>query len=135
LNEVFLHQHYKFIPEAVVVNKEKYKDVLVCLYMAIHVQQSEMWAAKDCMLLHDNSQTHKSFLVQQQLAKHNNVVHPNPLYSSNIVPCNFYFYLFLWMRGCHFKNVVEVQVELKIPLQVVIRGSLQKYFKQLYMHW
>jgi len=66
--------------------------------------------------------------VKRKFIKHDIVEPPHPLYSPDFE--SYYFYLFLWMKGCHFKDAVEVQVALNIALQKVVCGGCE-----LCVHW
>jgi hypothetical protein len=74
-------KHHEFIPDHIMVNKERYNEVLSLVWKAVHLESPKLWAAKrlgvPCMAL---PPAHHSLFVQQHI-KHATVVLPNPLYS------------------------------------------------------
>jgi hypothetical protein len=83
MHELFLDYsgivHMQFIPEGLTVNKPGYK-ILCC---------PELWHRKNWLLLHGNAPTHRSVLVQEELAKQQVTVLPHPPYSPDFAPCDF----------------------------------------------
>jgi hypothetical protein len=65
-------------------------------------EKSQTWAAKDCVLLHDNALAHWLSFAQQQVTNHHSHLKPRD------------FYLSPWrkdqLKGCHFKDTTEVHM-------------------------
>jgi hypothetical protein len=95
--------------------------VLSHLWEVFDLKHPEIWVAKAWAVLHDRVPTYKSFLLIQQLKQHGTVVLLHSCMVSHHVI--FFFYLFLWikdqLKGCHFKDAVEVEIALKIAFQEV----------------
>jgi hypothetical protein len=54
-----------------------------------------------------------SHCLWQQLAKHGTAVLPHSPYSTNLTPSIFHLFQQTdWLKGCYFKNTVEVQQRL-----------------------
>ena len=51
-----------------------------------------MWKNNSCLLHHDNAPAHTSLLVREFLAKNNTVTMPQPPYSPNMAPCDFFLF-------------------------------------------
>lgn len=61
--------HMEFIPHGAIVNKDRYKEILICLLDSIHRKRPELWCRKNWLLLHENAPAHRSVLVQEELAR------------------------------------------------------------------
>jgi hypothetical protein len=117
--------HYEFIPGGGgggVVNKESYKKVLLCIQETVCLICLQMREPKDWVLLPWRircclSRTHQLWYCGTFPVMHHAV-----------------FTLFCKQRtSCHSRDAVEVEVALKIALQVIF-GGFQKCFEQ-YKCW
>jgi len=122
--------HHEFVPESATVNRERYKEVLFCLWDPVCWKPHKTYVAKNWVLLCDNALVHWLLLIYQQLSKHGCMVPSEPLYCPSLTPCISYLLLQIkdWLKCCHFENKAEVQVTWKIVLQEVARGDFQKCF-------
>ena len=57
-------------------------------------RRPQLWATGDWQLHHDNVCSHASRLVQSSLAKHHITQVTQPLYSPDLVPCDFWLFPF-----------------------------------------
>jgi len=94
--------HKEFVPPGLTVNHASYKDVLEQLRK--RVQQVRTDIADNWVLHHDNAPAHTALSIREFLAKKNVPVLPQPPYSPDLAPCDFYFFpkLKLKLKGHHF---------------------------------
>ena len=103
--------HMEFIPESAIVNKTRYKKILGCLRDSIRRKRPELWRRKTWLLLHDNAPAHRSVLVQEELARQQVTVLPDPPYSPDLAPCDFLYLSIMkaLIRGRRFHSVDEIK--------------------------
>jgi hypothetical protein len=82
--------HYEFLPQGQTVNKEHYLEVMQRLREAVRKRRPDVWRENQWMLQHDNAPSHSSFLVCDFLAKHTTTVLPQPPYSPDLAPADFF---------------------------------------------
>jgi hypothetical protein len=67
-------------------------DVMGCMHKSLKKNRPESWGKKRSWMLHHGSvPAHNSLLIFQYLAKHGVTVIPQPLYSPDLAPCEFFF--------------------------------------------
>lgn len=78
---------------------------------AIHKKRSDLWKGKSWKLHHDNASAHMSLLVRKFLAKNNTVLIPQPSYSPDMAPCDFFLFLRMkkTMKGQRFATVEDIK--------------------------
>jgi hypothetical protein len=84
--------HYEFLPQGRTVNKEFYLEVLQRLREAVRKKRPDVWRENRWMLQHDNAPSHSLFLVRDFLAKHATTVLPQPPYSPELAPADFFLF-------------------------------------------
>ncbi|UYV79502.1 CLCN2 [Cordylochernes scorpioides] len=82
--------HHEFLPQGRTVNKEHYLQVMRNLRKAIRQKRPDLWKNKNWLLHHDNAPAHTSLLVRNFLAKNNTLMMPQPPYSPDLAPCDFF---------------------------------------------
>ena len=85
--------HHEFLPVGRTVNKEYYLEVMRRLREAIRKKRPELWKNNSWLLHHDNAPAHSSLLVSNFLAKNNTTIMPQPPYSPDLAPCDFFHLL------------------------------------------
>jgi len=81
--------HLEFVPQGHTVNQFYYREVLERLRKrVVHVRTS---IADNWMLQHDNAPCHTAISVIEFLAKKGIPVVPQPPYSPDLSPCDFFF--------------------------------------------
>ena len=93
------------------VNKEVYLNVLKRLRAAVRRKRPEAWTNNIWMLHHDNGPAHASLLIREFLTKHETTVVPQPPYSPDLVPADFFLFpkLKSSLKGRRFQNVEEIE--------------------------
>ena len=82
--------HHEFLPQGRTVNKEYYLEIIRRLREAIRQKRTELWKNQSWILHHDNAPAHKSILVSEFLAKNITLIMPQPSYSPDLAPADFY---------------------------------------------
>ena len=83
----------------------------------------KIWATGDWKLHHDNMSTHASRLVQSFFEKYQITQVTQPLYSSDLAPCDFWIFPKLKspLKGKRFQTVDEIQENTTGQLMVIGR--------------
>ena len=101
--------HTEFVPQGQTVNQFYYREILerprkrvVCLRPSI---------ANNWMLHHDNAPCHMAISVIENLAKKGIPVVPQPPYSPDLSPCDFFLFqkLKFHLKGRHFGTVENIE--------------------------
>ena len=97
--------HNEFVPPRQTVNKQ----VLEWLRKRVHRVRPKI--ADTWMLHHDNAPCHTAISVNEFLVKKGISVVPQPPYSPDLSPCDFFFFpkLKFHLKGRHFGNVDNIQ--------------------------
>jgi histone-lysine N-methyltransferase SETMAR len=83
--------HYEFLPQGRTVN-EYYLEVMQRVREAVRKKIPDAWRENQWMLQYDNAPSHSSFLVRDFLAKHATTVLPQPPYSPDLAPADFFLF-------------------------------------------
>ena len=84
--------HNEFVPRGETVSKEFYLNVLKRLREAVRRKWPEAWTNNTYMPHHDNAPAHKSLLIREFLTKHQMTVVPQPPYSPDLAPVDYFFF-------------------------------------------
>ena len=109
---------------------------------AVCVKQCER-NARNCekqfiwLLHHDNAPAHSSLLVRNFLTKNNTVIMPQPPYSPDLAPCDFFLFPRLKrpMKGRRFATIEEIKTESLRELKVIPKSAYQKCFEDWKNSW
>jgi len=117
--------HYEFVPSGQTVNKEFYVAVLKHLREAICQKRPPLWTNQSWVLHHDDAPAHSSFLVHNFLAKNEMTVVPQPLYSPDLAPVDFFLFpkLKSTLKGCRFDTFDEIQKNLTKELFAILKEA------------
>jgi len=83
------------------------------------------------MLHHDNAPAHVSLLIREFLTKHEVTVVPQPPYSPDLAPAEFFLFLKLKssLKGCRFQTVEETEENLIWDLHAIPQNTFQDAFQ------
>jgi len=84
--------HHEFVPTGQMVNKEFHKTVLQHLRDTVRRHCPEKWRSGNWILHHDNAPAHRAVTTNEFLAKHNIPSLPQPPYSPDLAPCDFFLF-------------------------------------------
>ena len=101
--------HQEFLPQRRTVNKEYYLETMRRWREATRKKRPELSKNNSWILHHDNAPAHSSLLVRDFLAKTNTTVMPQPPYSSDLAPSDFFLFPKLKkpMKGHRFAEVLR----------------------------
>jgi transposase len=91
-----------------------------------------MWKNGDWLLHHDNAPVHTSLVGREFLTKNNMATVPQPAYSTDLAPCDFYVFpkMKLRMKGQHFMSIEEIQAELQQVLNMLTPADFNECFQK-----
>ena len=129
--------HYEFVPTGQTVYKEFYKTVLQLLRDTVRRHRPEKWRSCNWILHHDNAPAHKAVTTNEFLAKHNIPPLPQPPYSPDLAPCDFFLFpqLKKTMRGRRFDYVEDIQANATRQLRAITKSDYQRWFRQWQERW
>ena len=129
--------HQEFLPQGRTVNKEYYLEVMRRLRKAILEKRPELWKNNSWLLHHDNAPAHSSLLVRNFLAKNNTVIIPQPPYSPDLAPYDFFVFPRLErpMKGRRFATIEEIKTESLRELKDIPKSVYQKCFEDWKKRW
>ncbi|UYV84034.1 hypothetical protein LAZ67_X000929 [Cordylochernes scorpioides] len=111
--------HREFLPQGRAVNTEYYLQVMRNLREAIRQKRPDLWKNKNWLLHHDSAPAHTSLLVRDFLAKNNTLMMPQPPYSPDLAPCDFFLFPKLKrpMKGRRYATLDEIKTASKEELK------------------
>lgn len=129
--------HHEYLPEGRTVNKEVYLDILRRLREAIRKKRPEKWANGNWILHHDNARPHTAHLILQYLAKNGTEILPQPPYSPDIAPNDFFLFpkLKSSLKGRHFKTRNEIIQNSLSTLKAIPKEDYKKCFENWEKRW
>ncbi|UYV60717.1 hypothetical protein LAZ67_1002021 [Cordylochernes scorpioides] len=129
--------HHKFLPQGRTVNKEYYLQVMRNLREAIRQKRPDLWKNKNWLLHHDNAPAHTSLLVRDFLAKNNTLMMPQPPYSPDLAPCDFFLFPKLKrpMKGRRYATLDEIKTASKEELKKIFKYDFLKCLEDWKNRW
>ena len=129
--------HQKFLPQGRTVNKEYYHEVMRRLRKAIRKKRPELWKNNSWLLHHDNAPAHSSLLVRNFLVKNYTVIMPQPPFSPDLAPCDFFLFPRLKrpMEGRRFATIEEIKTESLRDLKDIPKSAYHKCFQDYKKRW
>ncbi|UYV67597.1 hypothetical protein LAZ67_5001331 [Cordylochernes scorpioides] len=118
-------------------NKEFYLQVMRNLREAIRQKRPDLWKNKNWLLHHDNAPAHTSLLVRDLLAKNNTLMMPQPPYSTDLAPCDFFLFpkLNRPMKGRRYATLDEIKTASKEELKNIFKNDFFKCFEDWKNRW
>ena len=119
----------EFVPPGLTVNHAFYKDVLERLRK--RVQRVRMDIADD------NLPAHTALAIREFLTKKKIPVLPQPLYSPDLAPCDFYLFpkLKLKLKGHRFGTIEQIQKTVTDNLHTLTENDFQYCCEQWKKRW
>ncbi|UYV69704.1 hypothetical protein LAZ67_7000325 [Cordylochernes scorpioides] len=129
--------HHEFLPQGITVNKEYYLQVMCNLRETIRQKRPDLWKNKNWLLHHDNAPAHTSLLVRDFLAKNNTLMMPQPPYSPDLAPCDFFLFPKLKrpMKGRRYATLDEIKTASKEELKKIFLNDFLKCFEDWKTRW
>ena len=106
--------YYELLPQGETINSEKYCNQLDQLKAAIAEKRPELANRRGVVFHHDNAKPHVALAVRQKLLQIDWDVLPQPPYSPDLAPSDYYLFLSLKnsVRVKCFKSVSEIKTHL-----------------------
>ena len=95
------------------------------------------WTNKTWMLHHDNAPPHASLLIREFLAKQETTVVPQPPYSPDLAPADFFLFpkLKSTLKGRRFQTVEEIKENSLQDLRAIPQNTFQDAFQNWKKSW
>jgi len=124
--------HQEFVPRGQTVNKEFYVAVLKHLREAVRRMRPQLWTNQSWVLHHDNAPARSWFLVRNFLAKNETTVVPQPFYSPDLAPADFFMFRKLksTLKGRCFDTIDEIQKHSTNELFAIPKEAFQSWQKR-----
>ena len=120
-----------WVPTGQTVNKKYYVEVLREFRKRFHRKRPALFESGQWHFHQDNAQVNKSILVIDYLTKMGIKTVPQPPYSPDVAPCDFW--LFPKLTGCRYETIVEMKEAVTKVIdtltQVDFHGTFQKLFE------
>ena len=119
------------------VNKEFYLNVLKRLREAVRRERVEAWTKNTWMLHHDNAPAHGSLFIREFLTKHETTVVPQPPYSPDLAPADFFLFpnLKSSLKGRRFQTVEEIEENSIRDICVILQNTFQDALQNWRKRW
>jgi [histone H3]-lysine36 N-dimethyltransferase SETMAR len=129
--------HHEYAPPGQAVTKEYYVSVLRRLRDAVRRKRPDLWRNDDWQIHHDNAPAHASRLVQNFLAKHRISQVPQPPYSPDLAPCDFWLFQKLKtpLKGRRFQSVDEIKKNTTKQLMAISKNEFSECFQKWQERW
>ena len=128
--------YYEFVPHGETVNKDFYLNVLKRLMEAVRRKRPEAWT-NTWTLHHDYAPAQVSLLIREFLTKHETTVVPQPPYSPDLAPADFFLFQNLKSspEGRRFQTVEETEENLIWDFRAIPQNMFQDAFQNWKKHW
>ena len=128
-------QNYR--PYGSTITADNYIELLQKLRKAIRQKRPALWATQNWVLHHDNAPAHCSLKVSEFLKKHKTSVLPQPPYSPDLAPCDFFLFdrLKKPLRGKHFATEAEIETNGRAVLNTIQKDEFSRCFQDWKQRW
>jgi len=122
--------HKEFVPPGQIVNQTFYREVLERL--GKRVARVRPGIARIWMLHHDKATCHTAVSLNEFLAEKSIPVVPQPPYSPDLSPCDFFLFPRLknHLKGRHFGTLDNIQKSVTDELKGIPAEVFQHYYEQ-----
>ncbi|UYV70801.1 hypothetical protein LAZ67_8000674 [Cordylochernes scorpioides] len=129
--------HHEYLPAGQTVIKEMYLSILRRLREAIRKKRPEKWINGDWILHHDNARPHTAHLVTSFLAKNGTEILPQPPYSPDIAPNDFFLFpkLKAVLKGRHFDTREDIIEKSLLALKSIPKEVYKNCFDNWEKRW
>jgi transposase len=100
-------------------------------------KRPDAWRENRWMPQHDNAPSHSSFLVRDFSDKHATTVLPQPPYSPDLAPADFFLFpkLKSTLKGRRFESIEAIKTNSLAHLRSIPKTAFQECFRTLKKHW
>ena len=122
-----IYRHW--VPTGQTVNKEYYVEVLREFRKRFRRKKPALFKSGQWHFHQDNAPVYNSILVTDYLTKMGIKTVPQPSYSPDLAPCDFW--LFPKLRGCHYETIEEMKEAVTKVIDTLTREDLHGSFQKL----
>ena len=115
-----------------IVNKEYYVEVLREFRKRFHRKRPAFFKSVQWHFHQDSAPVHNSILVTDYLMKMGVKTVPQPPYSPDLAPCDFW--LFPKLRGCRYETIEEMKEAVKKIIDTLTQEDFHGVFQKL-LEW
>ena len=125
-----------WIPTEQTVNKEYYVEVLREFRKRFRRKRPTLFKSAQWHFHQDNAPVHNSILVTDYLTKMGFKTVPQPPYSPDIAPCDFWLSSKLKekLRGCHYETIEEMKEAVTKVTDMLTQEDFHGAFQKL-LEW
>ena len=118
------------------MNSEYYKGLLERLRKDVRRKQPEKWA-NSFILHHDNAPRHTSLLVWKFPSNKNITVCPNPPYSPDLAPSDFWLSpkVKMTVKGKRFESIQDIEAATTAQLKTLMKEDFQNCIRKWQEQW
>jgi transposase len=129
--------HHEILHQGQIVNCWYYLEVLKRLRENARRKRPQLWRNNSWFLHHDNAPAHASLLIRNVLANMNISVLPQPHYSPDLAPADFFLFpkLKSTLKGQRFQTVQEITENSQTELRATLKEACQDCFQKWQRHW
>lgn len=129
--------HREWVPQGQTINQHYYLEVMKRLRENVRKKRPDSWKSGSWMLHHDNAPAHSSLLIRQFLAKNQTPVVPQPPYSPDLAPCDFFLFpkLKSTLKGRRFQTIDDIKQNTEIDLKDIPISAYQECFQKWKRRW
>ena len=122
---------FEFLPQGETVNQTVYKKILRHLVRSVRDKRRSLWEAHAWTLHHDNAPAHTALSIHQFLAERNIATFEHHSYSSDLAPCDFFFFLKIKsvLKGTHFSDIDSIKMAAMTELKKIPENAFQECFE------
>lgn len=122
--------HKEFVPQGQTVNQHFYREVLERLrkrVIRVRPNIKNTW-----VLHHDNAPCHTAISINEFLASKNIPVAPQPPYSPDLSPCDFFLFprLKIHLKGHHFGTLENIAKAVTDQLKAIPVSEFQHCYEE-----
>ena len=122
---IYMH----WVPTGQTVNKEYYVEVLREFSQRFRWKRPVLFKLVQWHFHQDNAPVHNSILVTDYLTKMGIKTVPQPPYSPDLAPCDFW--LFSKLRCCRYETIEEMKEAVKKVIDILTREDFHGALKKL----
>ena len=122
---IYMH----WVPTGQAVNKEYYVEVLREFKKRFRQKRPAIFKSGQWHFLQDNAPVHNSILVADYLTKMGIKTVPQPPYSPDLAPCDFW--LFPKLRGCRYETIEVMKEALTKVIDTLTQEDFDGAFQKL----
>ena len=127
---IYMH----WVPTGQTVNKEYCVEVLREFRKRFRRKRPALFKLGQWHFQQDNAPVHNSILVRDYLTKMGIKTVPQPPYSPDLAPCDFWLFSKLKLRGCRYETIEEMKEAVMKVIDTLTQedfhGAFQKLLEQ-----